>query len=255
MPGPLDRVQIPPSKVRATTRTRDRGYPGISKGPVLTHVGPYHVRLRSPLGRRPAAAAWLVARDISQRAEPDVRPLGRAVSAFIAERTRRLSTLLTGDVSPQHLMRPVHSAGRWRQGHPTDGAPVQSVVKQCARAVRRTVSIIPYTRSFPCMPILRRSWMSGRKKMAPATNIGSSKYYICYVPGSTCRGSVPLYVPPLVIKGEACNVTEEATLGRPNLDSQLSSFHINPTHTGVGYYAPAARTTLNSRVFMCSVIA
>jgi hypothetical protein len=43
---------------------------------------------------------WLVARDVSQRAEPDVRPLGRAVSAFIEERTRRLSTLLTGDVPP-----------------------------------------------------------------------------------------------------------------------------------------------------------
>jgi hypothetical protein len=43
---------------------------------------------------------------------------------------------------------------------------------------------------------------------------------------------------------------------RQNLDrdSQLSSFHSNPTHSGVGYYAPAARTTLNPRVFMCSVI-
>ena len=96
---------------------------------------------------------WLVARDISQRAEPNVRPLGRAVSAFIAERTRRLSTLLTGDVPPQHLMRLVHSAGRRRQGHPADGVPVQSIVKQCARAARRTVSIIPYTRSFPYTPV------------------------------------------------------------------------------------------------------
>jgi hypothetical protein len=80
--------------------------------------------MRSPLRRRPNAAAWLVARDISQRTEPDVRPLDRADSAFIVERTRRLSTLLTGDVPPQHLLRPVHSAGRRRQGHPADGAPV-----------------------------------------------------------------------------------------------------------------------------------
>jgi hypothetical protein len=62
------------------------------------------VRLRSPLRRRPDATTWLVARDISQRAEPDVRPLGHADSAFIAERMRRLSTLLTGDVPPQHLL-------------------------------------------------------------------------------------------------------------------------------------------------------
>jgi hypothetical protein len=60
------------------------------------------VRLCSMLRRRPDAATWLVARDISQRAEPDVRPLGRVASAFIAERTRRLPTLLTGDVPPQH---------------------------------------------------------------------------------------------------------------------------------------------------------
>jgi hypothetical protein len=214
------------------------------------------VRLRSPLRRRPDAATWLVARDISQRAELDVRPLGRTVSVFIVERTRRLSTLLTGDVPPQHLMCPVHSAGRRRQGHPADGAPVQSIVKQCARAARRTVLIIPYTRSFPCTPRLRRSQTSGHKKIAPTANISSSKYYICYVPGPTCRGSVPLYMPPLAIKGEACNVTRGGSfLPSLDLDSQHSSFHSNPTHSGVGYYAPVAQTTLNPRVFMCSVIA
>jgi hypothetical protein len=154
------------------------------------------VRLRSPLRRSSDAATWLVVRDISQRAEPDVRHLGRAASALIAERTRRLSTVLTGNVPPQHLMHPVHSAVRRRQGHPADGAPVQSIVKQCTRAARRTVLIIPYTRSFPYTPRLRRSQMSGCKKIAPAANISSSKYYICYVPGPTCRDSIPLYMPP-----------------------------------------------------------
>jgi hypothetical protein len=62
------------------------------------------------------------------------------------------------------------------------------------------------------MPILRRSRMPGHKKIAPATNTSSSKYYIRYVPGPTCRGSVPLYVPPLAIKEEACNVTTGANL-------------------------------------------
>jgi hypothetical protein len=96
------------------------------------------------------------------------------------------------------------------QRTPVDGAPVQSIVKQCARAARRTVSIIPYTRSFPCTSILRRSRISGCKKIAPAADISSSKYYIRYVPEPTCRGSVPLYMPPLAIKGEACNVTTQA---------------------------------------------
>jgi hypothetical protein len=89
----------------------------------------YLVHLRSSLRRRPDAAMWLAARDVSQRAEPDVRPMGRAVSAFIAKGMRHLSTLLTGDVPPQHLMRPVHSANRRRQGHPADSVPVHSIVK------------------------------------------------------------------------------------------------------------------------------
>jgi hypothetical protein len=38
MLGPLDGVQIPPSKVRTTARSQDRGYPGVSRGPVLTRV-------------------------------------------------------------------------------------------------------------------------------------------------------------------------------------------------------------------------
>jgi hypothetical protein len=103
------------------------------------------VRFRSPLRRRPDAAAWTTARDVSQRAEPDVRPLGRAAFAFIAEKTRRLSIPLTDDVPPQHLMSHVHSVGRRRLGHPAGGVPVQSIVKQYARAARCTVSIITYT--------------------------------------------------------------------------------------------------------------
>jgi hypothetical protein len=89
----------------------------------------YPERLRSPLGRGSNAATWLIVRDIGQRVEHDVRALGRTASAFIAERTRRLSTLLTGEVPPRHLLCPVHSAGRRRQGHPADGAPIQSVTE------------------------------------------------------------------------------------------------------------------------------
>jgi hypothetical protein len=53
--------------------------------------GPYRVLFCSPPKRRPDAATWPTARDVSQRAEPDVRPLGRASSAFIADKARRLS--------------------------------------------------------------------------------------------------------------------------------------------------------------------
>jgi hypothetical protein len=140
VPGPLDGVRIPSSKGRTThNEVPGQGIPWSKQGSGTGTCPGLILHLRSPLRRRPDAATWFVARDVSQRAEPDARPLGRAVSAFIAERTRRLSTLLTDDVPLQHLMRPVHSAGRRRQGHPADGVPVQSIVKQCARAMGCTV--------------------------------------------------------------------------------------------------------------------
>jgi hypothetical protein len=68
--------------------------------------------------------------------------------------------------------------------------------KQCARAARCTV-LIRCTRSFPLHADLYRSWVSGRKKIAPAASISS---YIRYVPGPTCRGSVLLYMSPFSYK-------------------------------------------------------
>jgi hypothetical protein len=49
----------------------------------------------------------------------------------------------------------------------------------------------------PCTPRLRRSPVSGRKKIAPAEDISS---YIRYVPWPTCRGSVLLYMSPFNYK-------------------------------------------------------
>jgi hypothetical protein len=77
----------------------------------------------SPPRRRPDAATWPTARDVSQRAESDVRPSGYVAPAFIADKARRLSVPLTGDVSPQHLMRPAHSTG---------GVHVYSTGRRCA---------------------------------------------------------------------------------------------------------------------------
>jgi hypothetical protein len=124
--------------------------------------GPYRVRFCSPLRRRPDAATWPAARDVSQRAEPDVRPLGRTTPAFIVDKARRLSiplagdvppwhlmspVPLTGDVPPQHLMCLVHSADGWRPGHLAGGVPVHSVGRQYARAAAYTMLIM--TRALP----------------------------------------------------------------------------------------------------------
>jgi hypothetical protein len=95
-------------------RVPGQGKPWHEQGSGADAWPGFTLRMRSPLRRRPDAPTWLVAHDISLRAEPDVRPLDRADFAFITEGTRRLSTLLTCDVPPQHLMCPVHSVGRRR---------------------------------------------------------------------------------------------------------------------------------------------
>jgi hypothetical protein len=110
--------------------------------------------------------------------------------------------------------------------------------------------VIPSTRSFPSTPKIPRSRMTGHKGIASAANIYSPKCYILYVSGPICRGPVPLCMPPSTIKGEACDVTHTR-----NLRSHLrlaSSYKLssNTSHGGVGYYAPAARTTLNPCVFL-----
>jgi hypothetical protein len=174
---------------------------------VLTRVQALPCAPRS--GQRPAATAWLVARDISQRAGPDARPMTPRSLCIYCGEDAPPATTLTDDVPSQHLMRPVQSAGRRRQCHLADGTPVQSVVKQCARVKRRTVLIIPSTRSLPCTPKTHISRMSGHEKIAPAANVCSPKCYILYVPGPTCRASVPLCIPPSTIKGEACDVTRQ----------------------------------------------
>jgi hypothetical protein len=161
---------------------------------------PYPACLRYPRRWRPAAASWIVARDISRRAEPNVRPLKPSGLYIYYREDTPPATMLTDDVPSQHLMRPVHFAGRRRQSHPADGAPVQSIVKQCARAMQHTMLTISYTRSFPCMPRIRRSRMSGREKIAPAANISILKCYIHFVPGPTCRGSIPLCMPSFSYK-------------------------------------------------------
>jgi hypothetical protein len=160
--------------------------------------------------------------------------------------------MLMGDVPSWHLMRPVPSAGRRCQTRPVDGTSNQSTGKQCARAKRHAVLIFPSIRSFPCTPRIRRSCASGHKKIVSTTDISGSKRYILYVPRPTCRGPVPLCMPPSAIKGEACNVTHTR-----NLRSHLrlaSSYKLtsNTSHSGVGYYAPAARTTLYPCVFLSS---
>jgi hypothetical protein len=200
----------------------------------------YPERLRSLLGQGSNTATWLIVRDVGQRAVHDVRALSRTISAFIAERTHRLSALLTGDVPPRHLLCPVHSTGRRRAClvRCQNSAPVLRSALYSSLVREATPAHRDYT----------RSRVSGRKKMAPAEDISG---YLRYVPGPTCQGSALLYMSPFSYKRGGMQRYNGSSIWR----LRPSSFHSNPTHSGVGCYASVARTTLNSRMFMCLMFA
>jgi hypothetical protein len=87
----------------------------------------------------------------------------------------------------------------------------------------------------------------------------NSKYYNHYIPGPTCQGSTPLYVPLLSYKRGGKQHYKGRDLDQ-NSDLDLAQAHkfiralkLNTSHSGEGYYAPAARTTLNPCVFLSSV--
>jgi hypothetical protein len=98
-PDPWDGSRTPLCGVQATHGRVpgfwDKEFPGLSQGQAgfwSRHVsGPYRVHFCCPLRRRPDAATWPTARDVSQRAEPDLRPLSHAFLAFIVDKERRLS--------------------------------------------------------------------------------------------------------------------------------------------------------------------
>jgi hypothetical protein len=131
---------------------------------------PYRIRFCSPPRRRPDAAAWPTARDVSQRAEPDVRPLGYVTSAFIEDKARRLSIPLAGGVPPRHLLRPVHSSGRRRPVHSTGGVPAIPLAGDTPILPRALCSslLARYQGSTRRIPILRGLQISWRLEIAEA---------------------------------------------------------------------------------------
>jgi hypothetical protein len=145
-------------------------------------------------------------------------------------------------------MRPVPSAGRRRQGHPAGGVPAGSAGEQYDRARQHTILIIPSARSFLCTPRIRRSRASGTRRLSrQQTLVAPSGIFFMFL-GPHVGAQCLCACPPSAIKGEACDVTHTRNL-RLASSYKLSS---NTSHSGVGYYAPAARTTLNPCVLLCS---
>jgi hypothetical protein len=176
-----------------------------------------HVRIHfcSPPRRRPDAATWPTTRDVSQRAEPNVRPPGYTASAFIEDKARHLSIALTHGVPPPHLLRPVHSAdrrqpihfaGRRQPVHSAGSVPVHSTGRRHAHTATCITPIIArtYQGSSRCISILCGLRTSGLIEITQVSLalVTPRMFSFHYAPGPTCQGSASLYVPPLSYKRE-----------------------------------------------------
>jgi hypothetical protein len=109
-------------------------------------------------------------------------------------------------VPTQHLMCPVHSTDRRRPGHPAGGVPVHSVGRQYARAAAYTVLIMTRALSRRQPRDINTIWTTDIMALGDLLGDTSIGYFYMYslrfAPGPTCRGSAPLYVPPLSYKRE-----------------------------------------------------
>jgi hypothetical protein len=152
--------------------------------------GPIRIHSCSPLKRSPDATTWHAARDVSQRAEPDVRPLGYATSAFIADKARRLSIPLAGGVSPQHLLRPVHSTSRrcapqhlLRPVHSAGGVPVHSTGRRYAHTAACTTLIITRTLPRKQPPHINTAWTADIRTPGDCSGVACISYsYNVFLP-------------------------------------------------------------------------
>jgi hypothetical protein len=234
---PWDGFWTPLCGVRATHRRvpgfRDKEYPGLNRGQAGVRnrqvSGPYRIRFCSSLRRSPNAATWHGARDVSQRAEPDVRPLGCTTSAFIADKARRLSIPLAGDVPPRNLMSPVHSTGRRRaasafnETYPFRGHAVTSPFHRRHACPFRWQVVCPCCRMHYGHHYSRVTKEAAADISTPVDCSGvlalvtSIMYSLRFVPGPTCQGSASWYVPPLSYNREGTRRYKAGSL-RPNSD-------------------------------------
>jgi hypothetical protein len=152
-----------------------------------------------------AAAPWLMAHDISQRAEPDVKPIKLCSLCIYCGEDAPPATTLTGDAPSWHLMRPVQSAGRRRQ-------------------TARLSNLSPNSAPVPCgalcsLPLLqeaspaRRGYADlgcqGTRSLPQQQTFVAPSAILFMSLGPHVGAQCLCACPPSAIKGEACDVTKE----------------------------------------------
>jgi hypothetical protein len=143
-------------------------------------------------------------------------------------------------------MRHVQSAGRRRPVHSAGGVPVHSTGRQYAHAAVCTTLII--TRVLPRKQPrhINIVWTTDIMALGDRAGVTSISYFLPFCPWAHMSGLSILVCASLeLLKGRHTTLQ-----GRPNSNSHRHSdsqvhtrsraHRLNTTHSGVGYYAPAA---------------
>ena len=158
-------------------------------------------------------------------------------------------------------MCPVHSANGRRPGHLAGGVPVHSIGRQYAHVVACTALIM--TRVIPRKQPRDINTICTTDIRALGDLLGDTSVgYFYIIPSVMSLGphvgaQHPCTCPPLSYKRGGTQ-RYRLKLKKAHLDLDPAQAHkfiqalkLNTSHSGVGYYAPAARTTLN---LLCSCV-
>jgi hypothetical protein len=152
-------------------------------------------------------------------------------------------------------MSPVYSSGGQRSGHPAGSEPVQSIGRW--RVHTTACPALMMARALPRKQPREINIVSATDitTLRDRPNVAGVSYFPPFCPWARIVGAqCPCTCPHWSIKGRAHDVTRHIH-SDTHLDPRTHKFRqalkLNTAHSGVGYYVPAARTTLNPRVFLC----
>jgi hypothetical protein len=149
-------------------------------------------------------------------------------------------------VPPPHLMRPVHSAGRQRPVHSAGGVPVHSVGRRYAHITTCATLVITRTsprKQPPGYQYCVDCGHHGARRFLRRTRIS---YFYNVFPPFCCWAhmsglSILVRAPFELLKGGHTTLQGRLTQTSDSQVHTSSQVHrLNTTHSGVGYYAPAA---------------
>jgi hypothetical protein len=157
---------------------------------------------RSPPRQKPATTTWLVAHDVSQQKESDVGSLESRSRYIYYSRDETPAAKPTKDVPPQHLMRPVLSAGRRCQMTRLSNLSSNNAPVPCSGLC----SLSLLQESFPSTPRTRRSPAQGTRRLPRQQTLEDPSTIFFMSLGPHVGAQSFCACPPSTIKGEARDV-------------------------------------------------